>query len=62
MVELRSGLALSRSMSTVEQVAEASGRWAAHCQKVDTPAQNAIRQLKANTPGWHPPGLDCSTL
>ncbi len=43
---------MCRSMSTVEHVAEASGRWIAYCQKVDTPAQNAIRQLQANTPGW----------
>ena len=32
-------------------MAVASSQWIAHCNKIDTPAQNAIRQLQANTAG-----------
>lgn len=39
-------------MSSVEDVAASSAQWMSHCQKIDTPAQSAIRQLQANTPGW----------
>ena len=44
-------LSVSRSMTTRKEVAVASRQWITHCDKIDTPAQNAIRQLQANTTG-----------
>lgn len=36
-------------MTSAEEVAESGQLWVAHCQKVDSIEENALRELRANT-------------
>lgn len=44
-------LADLRSMTTREEVGKASAQWLGHCRKIDTLAENYLRQLHVNTAG-----------